>query len=217
MVEVVKLLVAGITMGWGPCLVFWGPVLLPYIAATKGSWRQGLRISCMFSLGRLLALAILGGLVTVAFAPINRLFPPHRSGYLYLAIAAFIVAMGLVIILGKGFRLPLHRIVERHMVGGGSISMFILGFAIGISPCAPLIAILTYIAYTATNPAHGIVYGLSFGIGTITPVVILGTLAGFVPERVVGRPRLIRVLRVICGMVLILFGLQLIYGIGQLI
>lgn len=215
--EVVKLLIAGLTMGWGPCLAFWGPILLPYIAATKGSWHEGLRISWMFSLGRLLALAMLGGLVTVAFAPVNRLFPPHRSGYLYLAIAIFIVAMGVLIVLGKGFRLPLHRIVERHVVGGGSVSMLILGFIIGISPCAPLIAILTYIAYTATNPVYGIVYGLSFGTGTITPVIVLGTLAGFLPERILGHPRLIKVFRVICGMVLIFFGLQLIYGISQLI
>jgi sulfite exporter TauE/SafE len=95
-VEALKLLGAGFGMGWGPCLAFCGPILLPYIGATKGGWREGLRMSAMFSLGRLLGLAILGGLASVAFASINRFFPPHRSGYLYLAMAIFIVLVGVL-------------------------------------------------------------------------------------------------------------------------
>jgi len=43
--EAVKLLAAGIGMGWGPCLALSGPILLPYISATKGGWREGLRES----------------------------------------------------------------------------------------------------------------------------------------------------------------------------
>jgi len=215
--EVLKLLTAGISMGWGPCLALWGPILLPYIAAAKGDWRGGLRISLMFSFGRLLALAILGGLASVAFASINRLFPPHRSGVLYLAIAIFIVLMGVLIVLGKGFKVPLHRILRKHLVDRGTESMLVLGFLIGILPCAPLIAILTYIAYTATNVLYGIVYALSFGIGTIVPVMVLGTLAGFLPERIFGSVRWLKVFRVICGVILILFGLQLLYNIGRLL
>jgi len=214
--EALKLLAAGIGMGWGPCLALSGPILLPYIAATKGGWREGLRTSAAFSLGRLLALAILGGLASVAFASVNRFFPPHRSGYLYLVMAVFIVLMGALIVLGKGFKAPLYRTLREQVVDMGTASMLSLGFLIGILPCAPLVAILTYIACVATNVLYGIIYALSFGVGTVVPLIILGPLVGFFPERVLKSASPLRIFRAICGAILILFGLQLFYSVWQL-
>jgi sulfite exporter TauE/SafE len=215
--KVLKLLTAGIGMGWGPCLAFCGPVLLPYIAATKGGWREGLRVSVMFSLGRLLGLAILGGLASVAFASINRFFPPHRSGYLYLAMAIFVVLVGVLIILGKGLKVPLYRILREHIMDGGSGSLLGLGFLIGILPCMPLVAILTYIACTATNALQGVVYALCFGTGTIVPIMVLGPLAGFLPEKLLKSPVHLRIFKIVCGAILVLFGLQLFYCTWQLL
>jgi len=77
--EALKLLAAGIGMGWGPCLALSGPILLPYIAATKGGWREGLRTSAAFSLGRLLALAILGGPLSWARGSRRRSIAPSGS------------------------------------------------------------------------------------------------------------------------------------------
>jgi sulfite exporter TauE/SafE len=217
-VEALKLLTAGIGMGWGPCLAFCGPVLLPYIAATRGGWREGLRMSAMFSLGRLLGLAILGGLASVAFASINRFFPPHRSGYLYLAMAIFIVFVGVLVVLGKGFELPLHRTFRKYVVDGGRGTVTaLLGFLIGISPCVPLVTILTYIACTVTNVLQGVAYALCFGIGTIVPVMVLGPLVGLLPEKVLKSSRHFRVFRIVCGGILILFGLQLLYCTWQVL
>lgn len=217
--EVLKLLSAGFGMGWGPCLALSGPILLPYIAATKGGWREGLRMSAMFSLGRLLGLAILGGLASVAFASINRFFPPHRSGYLYLAMAIFIVLVGVLIVLGKGFELPLHRTFRKHVVDGGrgAVTAPLLGFLIGISPCVPLVAILTYIACTVTNVLQGVAYALCFGIGTIVPVMVLGPLVGLFPGKVFKSPAHLRVFKIACGVILILFGLQLLYCTWQVL
>jgi sulfite exporter TauE/SafE len=217
-VEALKLLTAGIGMGWGPCLAFCGPILLPYIAAARGGWREGLRMSAMFSLGRLLGLAILGGLASVAFASINRFFPPHRSGYLYLAMAIFIMLVGVLVVLGKGFELPLHRTFRKYVVDGrrGAVTA-LLGFLIGISPCVPLVTILTYIACTVTNVLQGVAYALCFGIGTIVPVMVLGPLVGLLPEKVFRSSRHLRVFRTVCGGILILFGLQLLYYTWQVL
>jgi sulfite exporter TauE/SafE len=216
-VEAFKLLGAGFGMGWGPCLAFCGPILLPYVAATKGGWRAGLRVSAIFSLGRLFGLVILGGLASVAFASINRFFPPHRSGYLYLAMAIFILFLGVLIILGKGFRVPFYRSLRERILERGTASMLGLGFLIGISPCVPLVAILTYIACTTTSILRGIGYALCFGIGTIVPVMILGPLVGFLPEKVFKSSTHLRIFRMVCGAILILFGLQLLYCTWQVL
>jgi len=64
----------------------------------------------MFSLGRIFALA------TVAFRYINRFFPPRRSGCLYLVTALFMVILGILIVLGKGSRVPLHKIGRKSIL-----------------------------------------------------------------------------------------------------
>ena len=99
--------------------------------------------------------------------------------------------------------------IEHRMLG--------LGFLIGISPCVPLVAILTYIACTATNVLRGIAYALCFGIGTIVPVMILGPLVGLLPEKMFKSPTHLRVFKIVCGVILILFGLQLLYCTWQVL
>jgi len=154
--ETLKLLAVGIGMGWGLCLALSGPILVPYVAATKGRWRVGFRASAAFSLVRLLALAILGGLSSVAFASVNTFFPPYRSGYVYLIMAMFVVLMGVLIVSGKGFRIPLYRNLREHVVERGTASALILGFPMGISPCATLVSIIAYIACVATDALCGV-------------------------------------------------------------
>lgn len=165
-------------------------------------------------MGRLLALAILGGLATVVFSFINQLFPPQKSGWLYLLAAFFMVTIGMFVILGKGFKIHLaNKILDK-----GTPSMFLFGFLMGIAPCVPYVAILTYIACVAENVVLvGILYASLFATGTAVAPVALGSLMGIVPEKIFKRPKLLRTFQVICGLVLILFGLQLTYYVWSLI
>ncbi len=209
--DLLKLLTGGFTMGWGPCLAYTAPLLLPYIGGTKASWRAGLRVGLMFSLGRLISLVILGALATVAFKTINRFFPPTRSGYLHLVTALLMVTLGVLILLDKGFRIPIGGAWRKRMLDRGDESMLFLGFLVGLSPCAPLVAVLTYIACTAGNLASGALYALSFGIGTAFSAIAVSALTGLFPERIFRGRRPRRVFQIVCGAVLILFGAQLIY------
>ena len=196
--------------------MFWGPLLLPYIAAMKRTWLEGLKISLVFSIGRLLALALLGGLASEAFQTLNRFFPPHRSGYLHIAIAFFIIFMGVLVVFGRGFKAPFYQVLRRRVLVGTEY-LLVLGFLIGISPCAPLIAILTYIAYTATNVSQGIMYALSFGMGTVVPVMTLGTLTGLFSDKVFRSTTHIKALRILCGIIIILFGIHIFHGVWKLL
>ena len=203
-----RLLIAGFTMGWGPCLTYTAPLLLPYIGGTKRNWQGGLRVGLVFSIGRLLALAILGGLATVVFSFINQFFPPQKSGWLYLISAIFMITIGILIILGKGFKIG----IGKSILDKGTTSMFLFGFLMGIAPCVPYVAILTYIACVAENTVlAGILYAAVFAVGTAIAPIVLGTLVGIVPGRLFKPAKLLRAFQVICGVLLILFGFQLIY------
>ncbi len=203
-----QLLVAGFAMGWGPCLMYSAPLLLPFIGATKRNWQDGLKVGLAFSTGRLLALATLGGLATVAFSFINQFFPPHKSGWLYMLVAIFMVVLSVLIIAGKGFRLPIGgRILNR-----GTESMFLFGFVMGVAPCVPYVAILTYIACVAENAiVAGMVYAAVFAAGTAAAPIVLTTLMGIIPGALLSSPKLLRAFQVICGAVLALFGFRLLY------
>jgi sulfite exporter TauE/SafE len=210
----IRLLVAGFVMGWGPCLTYTAPLLLPYVGATRTNWQGGLRVALVFSIGRLLALAILGGLATVAFTRINQFFPPQRSGWLYAIAAVFMVGMGALIIAGKGLRMPIgNRVLER-----GTESMFLFGFLMGVAPCVPYVAILTYIACIAENAVlAGIMYGAVFAAGTAIAPTVLGTLVGIIPGTLLKSAKVLRAFQVGCGVVLIVFGFQLVYYVWNLV
>ncbi len=209
-----RLLTAGFTMGWGPCLTYTAPLLLPYIGGTKTNWKGGLRVGLVFSIGRLLALAVLGGLATVAFGFINRFFPPQRSGWLYLVSAGFMITIGILIILGKMFKTG----IGKSILDKGTTSMFLFGFLMGVAPCVPYVAILTYIACIAENAVlSGILYAAVFAAGTAIAPIVLGTLMGIIPGRLFKPAKWLRAFQVICGVVLILFGFQLAYYVLILI
>ena len=204
----IKLVVAGFVMGWGPCLTYTAPLLLPYIGATKRTWQDGLKIGVVFAIGRLLALAILGGLATVAFSRINQFFPPQKSGWLYGIVSLFMIVMGVCIILGKGFKIP----IGNKMLNRGTEGMFLFGFLMGVAPCVPYVAILTYIACVAENAVlAGMWYATVFALGTAIAPIALGAFMGFIPGKVLNSMKLLKIFQAVCGVILILFGFQLLY------
>ena len=204
----IKLIIAGFVMGWGPCLTYTAPLLLPYIGATKRTWQGGLQTGIVFSIGRLLALAILGGLVTVAFSRINQFFPPQRSGWIYGIVSLFMIVMGICIILGKGFKIP----IGNKMLNRGTEGMFLFGFLMGVAPCVPYVAILTYIACVAENDVlAGVWYATVFALGTAIAPIVLATFMGFIPGKVLKSFKFFKIFQGVCGVVLILFGFQLLY------
>jgi sulfite exporter TauE/SafE len=210
----ITLLIAGFVMGWGPCLTYTAPMLLPYIGATKRTWQDGLKVGLVFSIGRLSALAILGGLATVAFSLINQFFPPQRSGWLYGIVALFMIVMGICIILGKGFGTRTgNRILDK-----GTEGMFLFGFLMGVAPCVPYVAILTYIACVAENAVlAGILYAAVFAVGTAIAPMVLGAFMGFIPGKVLKSSKLLKAFHAVCGVVLIFFGFQLFYYVLNLV
>jgi sulfite exporter TauE/SafE len=204
----IRLVAAGFVMGWGPCLTYTAPLLLPYIGGTTTTWRDGVKVGIVFSSGRLLALAILGGLVTVAFRRINQFFPPQRSGWLYGIVSVFMIIMGICIILDKGFNISIGSKMLKRRTG----NMFLFGFLMGIAPCVPYVAILTYIACVAENEVvAGIWYATVFALGAAIAPIVLGAFVGFIPGRAVTSMKLRRTFQAVCGAVLILFGFQFLY------
>lgn len=218
--ELIKIFIAGITLGNGPCLFICIPIILPYIGGClelgvePPAWKTGLKLTAIFSISRLFAYSLLGFLSVVFYRFVFGLLG-SKGIYLHLILGILIILIGLFYLLNINQNLvlsnPLCALLRAKVVGKSKFNMILFGLLIGFSPCAPLLAILTYIAATAKDSLWGLLGGFSFGLGTlVTPLIPLGTLAGFIIDKIKKFPRAILTIRVLSAAILIYFGIRLI-------
>ncbi len=205
-----ELFIIGLTLSFGPCLAYGCQIILPYIAATKRGWRQGLGAILIFSSSRLLAYAILGFLV----GSLGRLFTDTFSRYnliINLVGGLFISILGIFIIFGKDIPFRFCKILRGHTVESKARGLVTLGLIVGFMPCLPLLGILSYIALLAKSSWQGTLFAISFGVGVfISPLIILALLASALPQVIFRNYRVFDLFRRICGLLLFLVGIRLI-------
>jgi len=207
------LFLTGLALGASQCTFTCGPVLGLYVAGNTDGWRDSLKATLAFSLARLFCYLLLGFIAGLSSVFITDILSGHDfSFYVWILTGSFISLLGALIILGKDPHLKLCRLLKRHTVDNSTKSMALLGFIIGVTPCAPLLGVLTYIALTAKGPLLGTFYSLCFGIGpaVITPIIVMGILAGVVPGAVFKTPRIYQFFRRMCGVLLLAYGVRLI-------
>jgi len=90
-----------------------------------------------------------------------------------------------------------------------------LGFIIGVFPCAPLLALLLEITLISKTALDGMFYALFFGLGTfISGFIVIGGLSGiltWLPTKILKSKRSNLIFRIICALLLIWLGLDLIF------
>jgi len=208
-----ELFTAGLVLGTSQCMISCVPMLALYVAGTREGWREGLKATLIFSFSRLFTYVLLG--LVAGFSGMflaDFLQNPGFGFYLQIAAGAFICLLGVLVILGKEPHIRFCQALSRHTVGDSTKSMALLGFIVGMAPCAPLLGILTYIAFSVKDSLLGAFYALCFGAGTtiITPIVVLGVLSSVVPRLLFKNPRVLDIFRRSCGLLLVFFGAQLI-------
>jgi cytochrome c biogenesis protein CcdA len=218
--ELIKIFIAGITLGNGPCLFICLPLILPYIGglpqlgSESASWKTGLKLTAIFSISRLFAYSLLGFLSVVFYRFVFGLIG-SKGIYLQLILGILIILLGLFYLLNINQSFiqsnPLCSFLRAKVVGKSKLNMVLFGLLVGFSPCAPLLAILTYIAATAKDSLWGLLGGFSFGLGTlVTPLIPLGTLAGFIVDKIRKSSAVFMTVRFLSAAILIYFGVRLI-------
>lgn len=207
----IELFLTGLALGIGPCMFFCLPMLIPYVAGTREGWMEGLKATLAFSISRLSAYTLLGlGAGLSGELLIGVLGRTEFSLYVWTIGGLFISLLGGLIILGGERKAASCRLLMRHTLDDSLKSMGLLGFIVGITPCAPLLGILTYIALSVKTPLVGAFYALCFGLGAsiTTPITLLGILAGVTPRLIFKTPRIYNVFKRLCGLMLIVLGVK---------
>lgn len=210
----IKLFLLGLSLGAGPCLIVCAPILLPYIAATKKDWIEGLKSTVVFSLFRTLAYIVLGFISAVSYSFIERFISHESKYYISLFAGAFVAIIGIILIVTKReIHLPVFKLLGKELLEKSTRSMPLLGLLVGFSPCLPMIGALMLIATDSTSALNGAFLGLSFGMGTfLSPLLLLGMAVGYIPQKVFKTASIQNTFRMICGILLVGYGLNLIKG-----
>jgi cytochrome c biogenesis protein CcdA len=191
---------------------------LPQLGVGPPGWKTGLKLSAIFSISRLFAYSLLGFLSVVFYRFVFDLIG-SKGIYLHLILGILIIFMGLFYLLNikQSFILsnPLCSFLRAKVVGKSKFNMILFGLLVGFSPCAPLLAVLTYIAATAKDSLWGLLGGFSFGLGTLlSPLIPLGTLAGFIVDKIRKSSAVLMTVRFLSAAILIYFGVRLILNLA---
>lgn len=205
----VSFFILGLSFGAGPCMASCGPLFISYIAGTGKGILNSLAAYILFSLARIGVYIVLGLLVFILGKFALERFVSGYSRYLFIAAGAFLVLIGALMAIDKKSNLKFCGFLREHILARDKKSVITLGLITGLFPCAPLLAVFSYIILVSRGYPETLFYCLSFGIGTfVSPLILLVIAAGLVPKYLVGS-KYERAFGLVCGLVIIFLGIQL--------
>jgi sulfite exporter TauE/SafE len=167
------------------------PYVASYIAGIGAGFRKGVMVTLIFSLGRIAAYALIGGLVAIFAVAFGWLVSEatmfsvqQYSSYVFGAVS---IAVGALLLLKsrtpkpscdcdpkEAKNLTAPRAYRRFDVGA-----FSLGLTRGLVLCPPLVFLLVY-AVSFAAPIDSFIWAVLFGLGTtLSPILLLGGATGW--------------------------------------
>jgi len=119
--------------------------------------------------------------------------------------------IGLLTALGARMEYKSCQFLRRQLLERDKKSIFTLGLIIGLLPCAPLLALLSYIGLVSKSWYNSLFYSFAFGLGTFTsPLLILILLTGYLSNLFRYKKEIYeRIFGALCGLIIVFLGLQL--------
>jgi cytochrome c-type biogenesis protein len=195
-----------------PCHLASIPLIVGFIDQQgRMTTRRAFTVSLLFSVGILITIGVIG---TVTAAAGRMMGDVGRWGNYAVAVIFFVVGLYLL----GAIRLPMPGAAQPGMKRKGVLAAFLLGlvFGVALGPCtfaymAPMLAVTFRLA--ATNLPYGILLLAIYGVGHCAVIVLAGTFSEIV-QRYLNwneQSRGAVILKKVCGVLVLLGGLYLIY------
>ncbi|MBN1672533.1 MAG: cytochrome C biogenesis protein [Kiritimatiellae bacterium] len=195
-----------------PCHLASIPLIVGFIDQQgRMTTRRAFTISLLFSVGILITIGVIGAITAAAGRMLGDV---GRWGNYGVALIFFVVGLYLL----DAIRIPMPGAAQPGVKRKGMLAAFILGlvFGVALGPCtfaymAPMLAVTFRLA--ATNLPYGILLLVLYGVGHCAVIVLAGTFTEVVQhylnwnEKSKGAV----ILKKVCGVLVLLGGLYLIY------
>ena len=218
-VEGSALVAVAASFAWGvlsivlsPCHLASIPLIVGFIDSQgRTSTRRAFSIALLFSVGILITIGLIGAVTAAAGRMMGDV---GRLGNYFVATIFFLVGLHLLDVIPMPWSGPV-KVGMRHK---GALAAFVLGlvFGIALGPCtfaymAPMLAVTFKLA--ATDLPYGVFLLLMYGAGHCSVIVFAGTFTEVV-QRYLNWNEASQgsiVLKRVCGLLVILGGLWMIY------
>ncbi len=196
-----------------PCHLASLPLIVGFISGQrKVSTARAGGIATLFAVGILITVAVIGAITAAAGRMMGDI---GRWGNYFVAVIFFVVGLYLLGVIPMPWSGPGQVNMKRK----GLLAAFILGlvFGIALGPCtfaymAPMLGVTFNLSKTA--PIYGASLLLAYGLGHCSVLVLAGTSTEVV-QRFLNwneKSKGVTVLKYICGVLVILGGVWLIYS-----
>ena len=195
-----------------PCHLASIPLIVGFIDEQgRISTKRAFFISSLFAVG---ILATIGAIGAITAAAGRMMGDVGRYGNYFVAVIFFLVGLHLLDVISAPWSGPGRVSMKRK----GLLAALILGlvFGIALGPCtfaymAPMLAVTFKLA--ATSLAYGIALLLAYGVGHCSVIVLAGTSTELVQHYLnwTERSKGAVIVKRVCGVLVILGGLYLIY------
>lgn len=211
----VQLFTIGFTFGLSaPCIVVCMPALFFYVSnKTDNIFEAIIKISILLA-GRLLAYMFLGILIGFSMQKIQHFLGFIEFPGIKLLAGIIIVLFGVSVWRNqtKTKDVCAKKLISHQKMQNDFSYLFILGFIIGISPCAPLIALLFEMVLFVKSPLQGLLFLTAFGFGTfLSGLLVFGVMNGlfkFIANKTFfSHPKFQDIYRKISAVLIIILGL----------
>jgi cytochrome c-type biogenesis protein len=197
-----------------PCHLASIPLIVGFVSGQAGriTTRRACGLSTMFSVGILVTIAAIGALTAAAGRMMGDL---GAAGNFVVAAIFLAVGLHLLGVLPAPWSGPGQARVARR----GAIAAFVLGlvFGVALGPCtfaymAPMLAVTFKLA--AARMGYGILLLVAYGLGHCSVLVLAGTCTELVQRylRWTDASRAAAILRGVCGVLVIMGGLYLLWA-----
>lgn len=164
--SIIAAFIAGVAALFAPCCI---TVLLPaYFASIFRERYKVFLMTFIFFLGILMVFLPIG----LGAAALGQFFSQYHNTIFGIG-GIFLIALGLILLVGKHFSVPFQvsPSLKRHNAG----SVFALGIFSGIATtcCAPVLAGVLTLAALPGSIAWGGIYALSYVFGMVAPLFLL--------------------------------------------
>lgn len=218
-VEGTPLIAIGAAFLWGilsillsPCHLASIPLIIGFIDEQgRISTRRAFTISTLFAVGILITIGIIGAITAAAGRMIGDL---GKYGNYFVAVVFFVVGLHLLGVIPMPWSAPGRVGMKRR----GMLAALILGlvFGIALGPCtfaymAPMLGVTFKLA--ATRLSYGVLLLVTYGVGHCSVIVFAGTCTELV-QRYINwneRSKGAVILKRICGVLVVLGGIYLVY------
>jgi cytochrome c-type biogenesis protein len=219
-VEGAPAIALGASFVWGvlsiilsPCHLASIPLIVGFISGQgRVSARRAAGIATLFAVGILVTIAVIGVVTALAGRMMGDI---GRWGNYFVAVIFFVVGLHLLGVVPMPWSGPGQVGMKRK----GLLAAFILGlvFGIALGPCtfaymAPMLAVTFQLA--KSTPIYGASLLLAYGVGHCSVILLAGTFTEWV-QRFLNwneQSRGIAVLKSVCGVLVILGGIWLVYS-----